>query len=76
MTNHKKELGMNTVARYDLRDSTEVNFNKYQDILEQHPEARYENKLIYDQYLKSVPLHAKEQKVIAEHSIEFDVVGS
>ena len=57
--------------RFDLRRSTEYNFNLYQDAIEDYPDSGHMLKLRFDQYIKVKPLHDKDQTTAEPTEIEF-----
>ena len=60
--------------RFELKDTVESNFNRYQDALDQYPEAFGFLKLSYDQYLKTLSVYRREQSKDEMPEILFETV--
>ena len=69
---HKKEIDGNALAKYNLDATVKENFEKYQTVLCEYPQYRYENKLVYDQYLKSINLHSKDKDKQDAQGVDFE----
>ena len=60
------------LIRFNVRHSSEDNFNKYQDAIAKYPGSFYQLKMRFDQYLKAKSEHRKDQSSSKqEHEIEF-----
>jgi hypothetical protein len=74
MSTKPKYIDGSELVRFDLDASVKTNFNIYQDAIARHPESTQQLKLRFDQYIKAVPLHNKDQaRNEEEQSIAFDV---
>jgi cytochrome c peroxidase len=52
---------LDEMVRFDLAESTEVNYARYQDAIKKYPLHFLQLKQRYDHYIKTVPLYQKEQ---------------
>lgn len=60
------------LIRFDVRKSSEDNFNLYQDAIAKYPGSFYQLKMRFDQYLKAKAEHRKDQACVKDdHNIEF-----
>ena len=58
----------------DINDTVIANYERYLEVIKKHPLDAYENRTIWDQYLRTLAAHHKyTEKYDEQQTIEFQV---